>query len=257
MQSLRLSTEPSPDWSEDTALEPRQPGAGPRDDLLRSESVSRAPLLRACCISLCRALPDLLVLTGGYAIYRAISIHAPRQPAIAHAHAAALIDLERHLGLALEGSMQHAALQHGSLAGSGLLSGAAIGHIVAMLYAGSQLYWIAALLFWLYITHRRRFVTIRNILVASTLLVAVFSALYAVAPPRFALAGPPYRVEDLLHPFQSEPSLVRQSILNPYASLPSLHVLWAMVAGLGLYMTATTVRQRLCPRHSLPSWCPP
>jgi hypothetical protein len=114
-----------------------------------------------------------------------------------------------------------------------------------MVYAGSHLHWLAALLLWLYLFHRARFVSIRNVLVASTLLAALFSTLYAVAPPRFAMAGPPYGMEDVMSPFQTELSLVQRSVLDPFASLPSLHVLWALVIGLGLYCTATTAWQRV------------
>ncbi len=206
---------------------------------------SRMPLVCACCKNLKQAVPNVIILLGGYELYRAISLRAPRQTALAHAHATALIDLERRIGIAVEGTVQRAALQHGSLAGSGLLDGGAIRQIVRVVYAGSQLHWLAAMLLWLYVFHRERFAPIRNVLVAGTLLAIAFSALYAVAPPRFAMTGPLYGVVDVLHPFQSEAALVRQSVFDPFASLPSTHMLWAALTGLGLYAAATSSWQRL------------
>ena len=47
-------------------------------------------------------MTHVLVLIGGYELYRGISIRAPHRPALAHAHAGALIAMERRLGIAIE-----------------------------------------------------------------------------------------------------------------------------------------------------------
>ena len=61
-----------------------------------------APLVRAARNGLVRAMTHVLVLIGGYELYRGISIRAPHRPALAHAHAGALIAMERRLGIAIE-----------------------------------------------------------------------------------------------------------------------------------------------------------
>jgi len=205
----------------------------------------RAPLVRAARNGLLKALAHILVLLGGYEVFRAISVDSPRVTAQAHAHAASLIDLERRFGLFIEPRLQHLALHHGSLGVSGFLDGPAIGHLTALVYGGSQLYWLTAMLLWLYLFRREHFTYVRNLIVTTTLAAGIFSAWYAVAPPRFALAGPPYWIEDVLHPHQSEALLIRQAALDPYASLPSGHTLWALLTGLGLALGAAGLVQRM------------
>jgi hypothetical protein len=204
-----------------------------------------APLVRAAGNGLLGALAHIVVLLVGYETYRAISIASSHAPAPAHAHAASLINLERRFGLFIEPRLQHVALHHGPLVISGFLDGAAIGHITALLYRGSQLYWLAAMLLWLYLFRREHFSYIRNLVVVATLAAGAFSAWYAVAPPRFALSGPPYRMEDVLHPGLPEALHVSRMVLDPYASLPSGHTLWALLTALGLALGATGVAQRL------------
>src|SRR5258708_7052219 len=106
----------------------------------------RAPLVRAASNGFVRALTHLVLLLGAYQVYRWISINEPRQPAVAHAHAAALIDLERRLGILIEPALQRAAIHHDSLFGSGLLDGAAVAHLASLVYTGSHLQWLAAML---------------------------------------------------------------------------------------------------------------
>jgi PAP2 superfamily len=204
-----------------------------------------APLVRATKNGLVRALIHVLILLGAYQVYRWISVNAPRQAAVAHAHAASLIALEHRLGILIEPAFQHAALHHDALFGSDILDGAAVGHLASLVYTGSHLQWLAAMLVWLYLLQRRHFTPVRNLVVVSTLLAVIASALYAVAPPRFTLAGAPYGLEDVLHPRQAEQVLVRLSAFDPYSSLPSGHTLWALLTGLGLFLSATTVPQRL------------
>jgi hypothetical protein len=202
-------------------------------------------LVRATGNGLLRALGHIVVLLGGYEIYRAISVAWPRSTAVAHAHAASLIDLERRFGLFIEPHLQHSALHHGPLITSGFLAGAAIEHLTTIIYRGSQLYWLTAMLLWLYLFRREHFSYIRNMVVVTTLAAGAFSALYPVAPPRFALAGPPYWIEDVLHPGRSEVLQVSRAVLDPYASLPSGHTLWALLTALGLALGATGFGQRL------------
>ena len=204
-----------------------------------------APLLRAASNGLVRAFTHVLVLLGGYELYRALSIRAPHRPVVAHMHADALIAVERRLGMLIEPRLQHAALSHAQLGTNEMLSGTSVRYLVTLLYAGSQLQWLAAMLLWLYLFQRPHFTSMRNLVVATTLLGVVFARLYPVAPPRFALSGAPYFLEDVLHQHQGELLLVQRAVLDPYSSLPSGHVLWALLTGLGLYLGATTTPQRL------------
>ena len=196
-----------------------------------------APLVRAARNGLVRAMTHVLVLIGGYELYRGISIRAPHRPALAHAHAGALIAMERRLGIAIEPRLQHAALHDAWPGNTGLLTGTSVRHLVTLVYAGSQLQWLAAMLLWLYLFQRPHFASMRNLVLATTLLTVTFATLYPVAPPRFALAGPPYHIEDVSAMLVSEQALVRHGGFNPYAAVPSLHVLWALIAALGLWVS--------------------
>lgn len=204
-----------------------------------------APLVRAASNGLVRAMTHVLVLVGGYELYRAISTRAPHRPALAHAHAGALIALERKLGILIEPRLQHAALHDAWLGSTGLLTAASVQRLVTLAYAGSQLQWLAAMLLWLYLFQRPHFTLMRNLVIATTLLAVVFATFYPVAPPRFALSGPPYFLEDVLHKNQGELFLVQRAVFDPYSSLPSGHVLWALLTGLGLFLGATTTPRRL------------
>ena len=204
-----------------------------------------APLVRAARNGLVRAMTHVLVLIGGYELYRGISIRAPHRPALAHAHAGALIAMERRLGIAIEPRLQHAALHDAWLGNTGLLTGTSVRHLVTLVYAGSQLQWLAAMLLWLYLFQRPHFASMRNLVLATTLLTVAFATLYPVAPPRFALSGAPYFLEDVLNTNRGEFLLVQRAVLDPYSSLPSGHVLWALLTGLGLFLGASTTPQRL------------
>ena len=122
---------------------------------------------------------------------------------------------------------------------------AVVGYMRQRGLARRQLQWLAAMLLWLYLFQRPHFASMRNLVLATTLLTVAFATLYPVAPPRFALSGAPYFLEDVLNTNRGEFLLVQRAVLDPYSSLPSGHVLWALLTGLGLFLGASTTPQRL------------
>lgn len=180
---------------------------------------------------------NLLLLAAAYVLYQHISGVLPRPTGLAHAHAAAVIGLEQRLHLFVEPQLQRAALQSSAL--HAFTAGEGVRRLSTLLYGGGHLPWLAAVLFWLYLFRPPQFRRIRNIAVAATLLAIAVAAVYPVAPPRFALAGAPFWVQDVTGLQIPEGLYVRIAPYDPYAATPSVHTLWALLTGLGLWLGAT------------------
>lgn len=172
----------------------------------------------------------ILLLLVGFEAYHSISERVPRQQAAAHHHAAALVAVERRLGIFLEPEVQRLTGANGA--------GTAISRAATLVYTQGQIPWLAAMLCWLCIYHRRAFRVLCSAAIVTTIAAILFAATYPVAPPRFALAGPPYWIADRTGAPVAERTLVQRVGFNPYASLPSIHVLWALITGLGLWTVA-------------------
>lgn len=177
------------------------------------------------------------LLIGCYTLYRVISLSVPRLAPAAHAHAQTLVRIEQRLGLFFEPRTQQAVLAADLQGPFGLhLHGGSLGRVFSAIYAGGQLPWLLAMFLWLYLFRSEHFARVRNMAIALCTMAITFAAVYPVAPPRFALAGAPYHVADLTGLPMNEQVLVRVSGFDPYASLPSVHVLWALLTGMGLFL---------------------
>jgi hypothetical protein len=180
----------------------------------------------------------LLLLVAGFVVYHRISLGVPRMAGEAHQHAGVLIDLERRLGILIEPRMQFFALHHADFPVLGSwLSGAAVRNDMKLIYSGGQIPWLGSLLLWLLLFRPGVFRRICLLAIVGSLIGLLIAAVYPVAPPRFAMAGPPYHMQDVSSLISSEKDLVRFGGFDPYASMPSLHVLWALITAAGLFQS--------------------
>ncbi|MDE2746579.1 MAG: phosphatase PAP2 family protein [Chloroflexota bacterium] len=90
---------------------------------------------------------------------------------------------------------------------------------------------------WLWRSHRTIWRTFRNALLVSAAVGMVCYYLFPTAPPRL-MPGLGY-IDTLA--FRAAPAYQAQEVglfVNPYAALPSLHVGWALLAGLAVWQTS-------------------
>jgi membrane-associated phospholipid phosphatase len=127
----------------------------------------------------------------------------------ARAHAEWIIDLERSVHVAIEGSVQRA------------LDSGAPSWILSNVYLAAQLVVLPLALIWLYRRARPIYRALRNTVIATWLIAVPIFALFPVAPPRLAEAG----IVDTVSS-QAGVGLTGRSTLfyNPFAAVPSLHV---------------------------------
>ena len=110
-------------------------------------------------------------------------------------------------------------------------------------FANGAYFWghmplLIALAIWLWRSHRDIWRTFRNALLISAAAGMVSYFLFPTAPPRLM---PELGYIDTLA-LRAAPAYQAQEVglfVNPYAALPSLHVGWALLAGLAVWQTST------------------
>ena len=136
----------------------------------------------------------------------------------AEAHAATIVRLERRLHVFDEAAIQHAA---GHVAGLPTLLGYAY---VSVHVAGT-----VALLVWVYRGRRHAYPQLRNTLVLASGLAVAGYALFPTAPPRLAGIG----LEDTVSNSTTVDlhSALVSGLYNPYAAVPSVHIVFSVIVG--------------------------
>jgi hypothetical protein len=168
---------------------------------------------------------ELLLLGVFCLIYEVIGQNMVAERQVALAHSLRLIDLETSLGLFHERSVQAAFLHVPGLA-----------HVFNLYYGGTHFLIPAFALGWLALRHREQYARARTALTAATGLAFVCFWLFPLAPPR--LLPPRFGIIDTLVTL-GKPGHIADSIMDSaaaiYASMPSLHVAWAVWCTLVLY----------------------
>lgn len=159
-----------------------------------------------------------LVVTGAYFLTRGL-IRGRTADALANARD--ILDIERALHLDPEAALQHLALLHPLL-----LQAANI------FYLAGHLPVLIAVAIWLYHAHRPAYRIFRNAFGLSALLGLSIYVVLPVAPPRFL----PGFVDTLKATGLGLDGSAIGLLYNPYAAMPSLHVGWALLAGLALVL---------------------
>ena len=152
---------------------------------------------------------QLSIFLAAYLLYDAARWIFASDPDSARVHAEWVIDLERSVHVAIEGSVQRA------------LDSGAPSWILSNVYLAAQLVVLPLSLIWLYRRSRPIYRALRNTVIATWLIAVPIFALFPVAPPRLAGIG----IADTVSS-QAGVGLTGRSTLfyNPFAAVPSLHV---------------------------------
>ena len=173
------------------------------------------------------AREPFFVVAAYMAYYLARSIAGSAQPAFENARY--LMTLESTIGIFEEISVQ-----------SALLSYETIVHIFNIIYFYGHFPTIIVFAVVMFIKKPQVYVICRNAFLMSGAIALIFFVLFPVAPPRLATFG----IVDTLSmtiPVKYDDS----PLVNPYASLPSLHVGWALLISLGLFISTEKVWLRV------------
>jgi hypothetical protein len=142
----------------------------------------------------------------------------------AHENARGLVDLERALGIAVEGPVQRA------------FDAPAVVWLLNHVYMAAQFLVVPAAL--LLVRHRSipAFRRLRDVLLLTWVLATPVNAFLPVAPPRMAGIG----VTDTITASGSSAltSGLSTALYNPLAAVPSLHVAFAFTVGVAVLLTA-------------------
>jgi membrane-associated phospholipid phosphatase len=163
-----------------------------------------------------REVALVLVVTLAYFLTRGL-IRGQASDALLHARA--LLALEQMLHLDPEIAVQHLALAQPWLTTAANL-----------MYLGAHLPVLIGVAIWLYWCHPGTYRVFRNAFALSALLGLSIYVIMPVAPPRFL----PGFVDTLKTAGLGLDGSAIGLLYNPYAAMPSLHVGWALLAGIAL-----------------------
>jgi PAP2 superfamily len=161
---------------------------------------------------------EVAALFALYGLYEVVRGFGDASLAVARAHAADIVALERSLGVYGERGVQELAEQ---IPGLPALLGVA--------YIALHILVTAGVLVWVYRRRREHFPILRTTLVASTGISLAIYVLYPVAPPR--LAGLGFADTVTTHAGLNLSSDLLGSLYNPFAAVPSLHFGYALLVG--------------------------
>jgi len=167
-----------------------------------------------------RARTQIGVFLLAYLVYSAARYVTIGELDVAQANADWIMDLEHHLGVATEASVQ------------GALTGTWVLWLLNHLYLAAQLVVLPGALIFLFRRSRPLYAKLRNTILATWLISIPVYAAFPVAPPRLADSG-------LIDTITSQTgvsldSSLTTSFYNELAAVPSLHVGFAVVIGIAL-----------------------
>ncbi len=168
-----------------------------------------------------------LVVTSAYFLTRGL-IRGRTADALAHAHD--ILDIEQALHIEPEEALQRLALLHPLLL-----------QAANLFYLAGHLPVLIAVAVWLYRAHHAAYRVFRNAFGLSALLGLSIYVVLPVAPPRFL----PGFVDTLKATGLGLDGSAIGLLYNPYAAMPSLHVGWALLAGLALAINGRAQWARL------------
>jgi len=192
----------------------------------------QAKLLPRGWLDLLRQIALVGLAYGAYSLVRGL---VEGRPAAAFQHARELIQVERTLHVFVEPSVQ--AWASGSHALMGFSS---------WLYVNAQTSITLAALVYLYVRHNGSFYFVRNMFAVALLIALAGYALFPTAPPRFLpeWGGPSHFFTDSVSDFTGvhvgHASATMNTLFNPYAAVPSMHVAFALMIGWPLASLART-----------------
>ncbi|MCL6538377.1 MAG: phosphatase PAP2 family protein [Acidothermus sp.] len=175
---------------------------------------------------------ELCFVVASYLVYSLIRDAVPGHITLALRHAGDILDAERAMHLNVEKSLNH------------LVATAHIGglHLLAQIsnyyYATMHFIVVISVLVWLYVRRPYYYRGARTAFYAANALAAVVFWLYPVAPPRLMPNGGYVDTIVVFHTWGSWGSGGVAKISNQFAAMPSLHIAWALWAGLVVWALA-------------------
>jgi hypothetical protein len=168
------------------------------------------------------AARQFAIFAIAYYSYRLVRGQSDGRASTAFEHARQVIDFERSLHIFVEPSVQAWA------SGSALVTDTA-----SWIYLNAQFTVTIGALVWLYLFRNRSFYFVRNMMVVAMAVALVGYVAYPTAPPRFL---PEWGFFDSVADFTGvrPDSMAVDALFNPYASIPSMHVAYALMIGLPL-----------------------
>jgi hypothetical protein len=145
-------------------------------------------------------------------------------------------------GFFVEPALQHFFEQSHHLWGF-VLTWSAVTDLADDVYAFCHIFVTLAVVAWLFVDHRGRFVLVRNVVFLTNTLALVGDELFPMAPPRLAsglqYAGHSVHFQDTMRHVLGTGTLNGTPIAyNPFSAMPSLHVAWALIVGACLLLIA-------------------
>ncbi|MEW1780345.1 phosphatase PAP2 family protein [Streptomyces sp. NPDC086777] len=177
---------------------------------------------------------EILLIAVSYWTYSLIRNAVPEQKAQALRNADRIWTAERHLGIAVEDSVNHAVNAVNWL-------------IVGMNYYYATLHFVVTLgvLVWLYRSHPGRYAAARLALFATTGVALLGYYLFPLAPPRLMNGGRFVDTVTVHHTWGSMASGDLKHMSNQYAAMPSMHIGWSLWCGLTIFALASVPWARL------------
>jgi hypothetical protein len=170
------------------------------------------------------ALWQVLLVASGYYAYRLTRgfVDDPTSAVVAFDHGRSIINIERTLHVFIEPHVQSFA--------EGLPG---LDEFASWLYVNAQSTVTLGALVFLYIAHNRSFYFVRNMFIVAWGLAIVGYVVFPTAPPRLF---PEWGFHDTVADFTGidAKSATVNSLFNPYAAVPSMHVGFALMVGVPL-----------------------
>src|SRR5579875_882809 len=170
---------------------------------------------------------EVAIIALGYWLYTLSRNAIPTQTSIAIRHGLSIQHIQDIVGLNFELSLNHWVAGHQWVA-----------QIFDYYYATFHFVVTISVMVWLFVKRPHIYRGARTVLFTLTLVALAGFALYPTAPPRLQ---PNYSYVDTVVHFHTwgslaDPDIARHS--NQYAAMPSLHIGWALWAGLAIFMCA-------------------
>jgi PAP2 superfamily len=176
-------------------------------------------------------LRQVSLFAAAYFAYRLARGLVAGDANIAFQHARDVISVERTMHVFVEPSVQAWA------SGSHLLM-----DVLSWLYVNAQTTVTLGALVYLYVCHNRSFYFVRNMFMIAMVIALIGYIVFPTAPPRFMPEwGFSDSVSDVTGIHVSHSSASLNTLFNPYAAVPSMHVAFALMVGWPL---ARLVRRR-------------
>ncbi len=167
---------------------------------------------------------QLALMTFAYYAYRITRgwIDDPQGAAVAFKNARSLIHIEQSLGIFVEPSVQAWADTK-----------PAVIDFASWMYLNAQTSVTLGALAFLYLFHNRSFYFVRNMFMVAFFIALVGYAVLPTAPPRFF---PEWGFYDTVSDFVGvgHDSVAVNSLFNPYAAVPSMHIAFSLMIGVPL-----------------------